>query len=381
MVKLIQQPGSPIRVGEWLISNLSDPKWTEFRAAVAFVKISGVSHLAASLTRFSARSRVKLVVGIDAFGTSFEALQLLLECIGPDGELWIFHNEANHLFHPKVYMFRNDTEARVVIGSNNLTGGGLFTNYEFAIELPLDLSSSESRALSQEIEQLLDGYCREETGTALRLNLQVLSDLWTDRYILKEAEISSPTPPYSVMRKRRFKSAPVPPPPAVSRKAAGRTAPVPSSFSPRGFVMTLQQGDAGEGRKTPGTSRRSPEIFLPVRAVRDTAPNFWGWDSLFVPDPQEPNSKSRVVSVLIAGNIHNATIWRNPKKNDFRLRGEAIRSAIHVGDVFRVELAPSGSVYDYEVEGISPGSERYDQYLALCTNLVKGSPKRWGYYV
>ena len=383
-MKLIRQPGSSVRVGEWLLSNLGDPKWSEFRAAVAFAKTSGVAHLAGPLASFSARGHARLSVGIDAFGTSFEALQSLLECVGTGGQLWVFHNEANHLFHPKVYMFRNQVEASAVIGSNNLTGGGLFTNYEVAIEVPLDLSVGEDRSLLQELEELLDSYCSEDSGTALRLNPQSLTALLEDRYILKEAEIGPRTAPQPVGRKSRFKSPPVPPPPLLPRKATGRKTvpaclPAPS-LEIRGFVMTLQQTDAGHGQITPGTSRRSPEIFLPVAAVRDVAPEFWGWDHLFVPHAEDPGMKGRSISVRIGGDVVDATIWRNYKKNDFRLRSEAVRSAGHVDDILRVEIGLAGAPYDYYIEIVPQGSRMYSQFLALCVNSVRNSHKRWGYY-
>lgn len=385
-MKLIRQPGSPVRVGEWLLSNLADLRWTEFRAAVAFAKTSGVSRLSGPLASFSERGRTKLSIGIDVFGTSFEALQTLLECMGSRGELWIFHNEANHIFHPKVYLFRNEAEARVVIGSNNLTGGGLFTNYEVAVEIPLALSADGDRALFRELQDLLDSYCSEESGTALRLDPQSLADLLAEHYVLREAEIAPATVLRPVRRQGRFKGSPVPPPPALPRKATSRkVAPTRSLPSPeiRGFVMTLKQTDAGYGQVTPGASRRSPEIFLPVVAVRDAAPSFWGWDDLFVPDPRNPARKTRTVAVRIGGEVTVAKIWRNPKKNDFRLRSETIRKGVHTGDILRIELAPPGVAYDYYVESIPPGSRLHGQFHALCTNSVRSrnSEKRWGYYV
>ena len=41
------------------------------------------------------------------------------------------------------------------------------------------------------------------------------------------------------------------------------------------FLMTLQRTDVGVGQTTTGTSRRSPEIFVPLSA-RDAAPALLG---------------------------------------------------------------------------------------------------------
>ena len=51
------------------------------------------------------------------------------------------------------------------------------------------------------------------------------------------------------------------------------------------FAMTLQNTDVGKGQTTPGTSRRSPEIYIPLIA-RNFAPDFWGWPNKFIEDPK-----------------------------------------------------------------------------------------------
>ena len=42
----------------------------------------------------------------------------------------VFHNPLPHTFHPKLYLFKSDDHAEMVMGSGNLTEGGLYTNYE-----------------------------------------------------------------------------------------------------------------------------------------------------------------------------------------------------------------------------------------------------------
>ena len=77
--------------------------------------------------------------------------------------------------------------------------------------------------------------------------------------------------------------------------------------------MTLQKTDVGTGQTTPGTSRRSPEIFIPLVA-RDAEPDFWGWDELFVDDPNKLGKKDRnnvkmrlggeVISIILSTEIN-----------------------------------------------------------------------------
>jgi len=58
-------------------------------------------------------------------------------------------------------------------------------------------------------------------------------------------------------------------------------APPVATVSTQTFIMTLQKTDVGYGQVTSGTSRRSPEIFVPMKAV-DTNPGFWGWPARFI---------------------------------------------------------------------------------------------------
>lgn len=79
---------------------------------------------------------LRLNIGIDLGGTSREVLEELLcwEC-----EVFVFHNPLlRATFHPKVYLFESNESAVLIIGSNNLTEGGFFTNYEAATRHDFD---------------------------------------------------------------------------------------------------------------------------------------------------------------------------------------------------------------------------------------------------
>jgi len=83
---------------------------------------------------------LRLTIGIDLGGTSREVLEELLrwEC-----ETFVFHSTTvRATFHPKIYLFESATTATLFIGSNNLTDGGFYTNYEastrYDFELPVD---------------------------------------------------------------------------------------------------------------------------------------------------------------------------------------------------------------------------------------------------
>src|SRR5258708_6671428 len=156
MISLVHHPDGPKRLGDLLIANLNSPKWTHFRAAVAFVKHSGVKHLKEPLRNFLLKGKAKISAGVDHAGTSLEGISGLLDALGAKGEAWIVHNEYQSTFHPKIYLFSSETNAECFIGSGNLTEGGLFRNYEAFVHLELAKSKEEEQNLLAKIEALLD---------------------------------------------------------------------------------------------------------------------------------------------------------------------------------------------------------------------------------
>ena len=302
MISLIHHPDGPKRLGDLLIENLSATKWTHFRAAVAFVKNSGVKHIKPHLQNFLVKGVAKISAGVDVAGTSLEGLTELLDALGPKGDGWIFHNEAQSTFHPKMYLFSNATHAECLIGSGNLTEGGLFTNYEAFVHLELDRAKAADAELLARIEELLGEWMDTVPGTSLKLSGSVIKNLAEAGYLLTEAQIREASSEVKAktkgsvllaQAKKLFASVKIKPAPYVAGKAGQSTSQPPGTKpGPRppqqsgatGFVITLQNTDVGHGQTTSGTSRRSPEIFLPKVCVHAN-PDFWGWPNLFKPDP------------------------------------------------------------------------------------------------
>jgi len=391
MVEFIGQPFDASAVGEHLRNRLADDGWQEFRAAVAFVKLSGVRHIARELTGFSARGSVRITVGVDAQGTSVEGLRALLGCMRTGARVWVYHNEGAATFHPKVYLFRNDARAELLVGSSNLTEGGLYTNYEAGLLGRLDLSQRADRSVLQRIEHVLDRWSTDAGDLALPLSSQAIEQLAAQGYVVPEAvaraeeAVSRPGARRRPVQDRLFGRAAVSRPPRISARDLAELlerAPgvLPESRMPSGFVMTLQRADVGVGQVTPGTSRRSPEVFVPL-AARDYAPRFWGWPGAFTPDPARAGKMDRPgVRFRIGTSVAEVNMMTWPVKHDFRLRSEALRSAGTVGDILRMERGPGGSSYDYYAEVVPQGTSLYDYHRSLCSERTPGSQRTWGYY-
>lgn len=409
----IAQPSGTFRVGDFLKRGLADSRWTEFRAAVAFVKRSGTKHIRDALDAFSARGAgVRISAGIDAGGTSSEGLSDLISAVGGRGNIFVFKNAGSSTFHPKVYLFRNDTAAEIVVGSGNLTEGGLFTNYEASLLLSLDLAHERDSALLTSICASLDTWSTVTPGLCYALDPVLLAKLvetghvpdetraWGDEKIAKEeAKATEP----SLFARHAVPAAPkAPKPPGVAHETAEEAEepeddeglevitppPVASQAGTyKVFLMTLQKTDVGVGQTTKGTSRRSPEIFIPL-AARNYDPEFWGWPDLFTEDeawdgPVDRDGRGKMdrpgVMVRLGGTTFPVHFWYNPDKKDLRLRSEHMRSAGSIGEILYVERSNGAGGFAYYVDVVPQGGPRHAELLGKCTNTVRNSKKIFGY--
>jgi len=393
---LIVQPGNGELLGDFLRRQLVGEQWEEFLAAVAFVKRSGVRHLADALRTFSERGIARLVVGVDLGGTSREGLADLLSSLEGRSEVWVYHNEAASTFHPKVYVFRNPRQGLIVVGSGNLTEGGLFTNCEASLTRSLDLENEEDGRVMADVDRAFASWLNEASGTCRRLTPEFLDELCSGGYVPEEARAAGEEKAEgeaATREARRAASAlfgrvnpPRPPPfPRAGRarveraRAAGAASPTRGTAH-RTFVMTLQRTDVGVGQTTTGTSRRSPEVFIPLRA-RDAEPGFWGWPDQFTEDARREGKFDRTgVAMEINGEIVRVNMMTWPAKHDFQLRNEALRSAGKVGDILKIVKVSGRAEAAYRVEVVRRGTPEFGDHLACCTETVPNSKKRWGYF-
>ena len=105
--------------------------------AVAFLKSSGIKVIQDSLMMSLEKgAEFELIVGLDFKTTDPKAMKFFIDlhrqnkkvhfyCYGDKGE-----NKTDIVFHPKIYLFHNPQETISIIGSTNLTQGGLMSNFE-----------------------------------------------------------------------------------------------------------------------------------------------------------------------------------------------------------------------------------------------------------
>ena len=136
MVFLYNQPIAH-RFGKAFQQLIESGEWNSLDVAVAWVRRSGTRHVVPYLQDFLADGgTARFTVGVDIENTSQEGLEDLLSLAeSGTSETFIYHNESAVTFHPKLYLFSNVQRARLIVGSNNLTEAGLFTNTEAGLQI------------------------------------------------------------------------------------------------------------------------------------------------------------------------------------------------------------------------------------------------------
>ena len=162
-----------------LLDFLNDglPGATRFLAVVAWAKRSGLSRIREALQGLRSRGgSAVIVLGIDEGGATVQGLE---DAIDLFDEAYVFHDRTGATLHPKMYIIETGATVLALVGSNNLTAGGLYFNYEAALTLELDLSDEDDRAVAAELR----GYAQRliaDTQVCQRLTPEILAELISD---------------------------------------------------------------------------------------------------------------------------------------------------------------------------------------------------------
>ena len=184
---IIDQPDGG-SVGAKIIELLEDESqiFTDFYIVAAYAKRSGVSRLMRQICSFrESGGTVRAVIGIDQKNTSYQGLKLLLQICD---EVWIYHNaHPSQTFHPKAYAVVSDgVKAVLLIGSSNLTAGGLFTNCELVSLCEYDFTVPEDEEEFRSFKVMFERFSSLE-GFSKKLTSEFLEALREDgRYLSEE---------------------------------------------------------------------------------------------------------------------------------------------------------------------------------------------------
>ncbi len=183
-MSLINQPYNG-QLGEILLTKLQE-NYNRLTILAAFARNSGVLRLKPALERFKARGgNIQIFVGVDIQGTTYEALQNLLPLCDT---LYVVHSkDSATTFHSKVYLLESDTGIWIAVGSNNLTGGGLWTNFESCQSKDYAFGTPEYDELYTPFAALIANYTNPDYECSLRIeNEGDIVELERAGYVIRE---------------------------------------------------------------------------------------------------------------------------------------------------------------------------------------------------
>jgi HKD family nuclease/transposase-like protein len=225
---IVLQPSNAI-MGEIIKDLLSseNPFYDKVWLVSAFANAKAVQRIAPNILEAKIRGvNINIVVGFDVKSTSAEALKLVdsLEV----NSILVHNARGGHTFHPKIYLFEaTGLRADLFIGSNNLTDGGLYTNYEASTRIIYEFPSDYEQY--SQFFTSLDVYLNPKGSTAQILTddlIEILverGDLATEKEIRKFQHVTLrsndktgiPKSPFGIEKIRR--------PPVLNKSAKKST--------------------------------------------------------------------------------------------------------------------------------------------------------------
>ena len=140
-----------------IVETISIPEISRIIISVAFLNQRGFA-LLSDIIKPNADKAIVLA-GIRNGITSAQGLLSCIEC--GCKTYAVDTGSKSVIFHPKIYFGRNTKKAQLVLGSANLTVGGLNSNIEAGIKIEIDLSAPKDAAFVADLEAKITGIITE----------------------------------------------------------------------------------------------------------------------------------------------------------------------------------------------------------------------------
>lgn len=181
---IINQPYDK-KLGIEFIETIERGVYDQLTIMVAYAKLSGVNRLFPYIDKFHRNGgKVRFVIGIDQQHTTYDALVQLSKL---SDKLHIFHSEKlSQTFHIKCYWLSGKNDCWCAIGSNNLTSGGLFSNYE--LSTIYHTYGNEALSTNAELDAIYSTYANSNSACCHEADPTFLNQLLNDNYVIKEID-------------------------------------------------------------------------------------------------------------------------------------------------------------------------------------------------
>ena len=186
---------------------LALPQPTQIVVSVAFARTTGLAAIQANIKPLAAKT--KFFVGIRNDITSIQAIKQLLAL---KLDLYAVDTASRQvIFHPKLYLAVNVSNAIVIIGSANMTFSGLHNNIEVSTRMTLDYAKNPAdRTFVNTILTAFDSMLAAHPKHVFKIKDEKhATQLYDQGRLADEAVIVAPTSGSSVRRGDRDDLAPM----------------------------------------------------------------------------------------------------------------------------------------------------------------------------
>lgn len=166
--------------------------------SVAYVKESGVQEIETQLKAHA--GKVTILAGVRNEITSHQGVTRLHR-IRRINLYTVDTGSRQVVFHPKFYLVRGKTHARLLVGSANLTLGGLNNNIEAGLVLELDLADPTDKALTDNIESQIAALPRDYPLHIVKVtDVRELDEMFRAGRLVDETAVAPPRPTTSAIQ-------------------------------------------------------------------------------------------------------------------------------------------------------------------------------------
>lgn len=382
----LHQPLAKFRLIELIKDTLSQPHiYDDFVIAVAYAKSGVLKELETHISEWKKNEgKISALVGIDQKITSKESL-LFIE---RNFDKSFIVNLKGTTYHPKIYLFKGPNDARVIIGSNNLTSGGLETNFESAIAVDFNLSDETDKNEFNSFYQSIDSVHSKEHGIVAEITQELIEKLDENSLLSREVTIPGVASEKSESFRRHqilddiFKNNI-----SVVKPKRSKVTKTSKKIEPGKLSNKLDKNKQNKSSTLyiQITPHKNGEIFLSKLAVNEN-PDFFAFPFTGLTTPKKASSKpyperepDPIVNIRVYGESNkellklksyplNTVFYET--KGEIRITCSNLVGVTPEYSILIMSSVSSAPDIDYEMVIHTPDSPYYEQYELYCSKKM-----------